>query len=35
MYEIYKLNKEIPCITAENVVASNGEAIDSEGKKAE
>ena len=30
-----KEDEEIPCITAENVVASNGEAIDSEGKKAE
>ena len=30
-----KVDEEIPCITAENVVASNGEAIDSEGKKAE
>ncbi|MBQ2994262.1 MAG: hypothetical protein IJD56_02060, partial [Peptococcaceae bacterium] len=28
-------NEEIPCITAENVVASNGETVDSEGKKAE
>ena len=30
-----EVDEEIPCITEENVVASNGEAVDSEGKKAE
>lgn len=30
-----EVDEEIPCITEENVIASSGEAVDSEGKKAE